>query len=162
MSEKRDDFKRLVEILQDATDELDHMLDRSDENGWPAKKRIDPSDSCLCEFAEKLRIWNQKKAKIFGVKNGLFSDPCWLMCLDIYTCTTKNQNVSITSVAHGSEIPVTTAIRYLNALTNDGVLKKQASQDDNRVTFLSLTDAAYAKMTNLLREQLEIFNSLTE
>ena len=162
MSEKRDNLKRLVEMLQCVTDELDHILEQSDGKGQPAKKKIDPNDSGICEFAEKLRTWNQKKAKIFGVKNGLFSDPCWLMCLDIYTSTTKNQNVSITSVAHGSEIPVTTAIRYLNALTNDGVLKKQTSQNDNRVTFLSLTDDAYEKMTDLLREQLEIYNILTE
>ena len=129
--------------------------DDASESG--TENTVDDLD--LCAFAGKLREWSHKKASMLGTQNGLFTDPCWLMCLDIYVCDLKQEKVSITAVAHGSEIPMTTAIRYLNALVADGLVEKTVNPDDSRMAFVSLTDEARDRISTLLRQQIDILGS---
>ena len=162
MSDFKSELTNLQSKLRSLSDQVDRMVDNSSNPAGESHDNSIIDDQLLCKFAGKLREWSHKKASMLGTQNGLFTDPCWLMCLDIYVCDLKQEKVSITAVAHGSEIPMTTAIRYLNALVADGMVEKTVNPDDSRMAFVSLTDEARDKISNLLRQQIDVLSQVFE
>jgi DNA-binding MarR family transcriptional regulator len=69
----------------------------------------------------------------------LFGDPAWDMLLDLYEAELSQSKVSVTSLAHGSAIPCTTALRWMNALISEGLVERRDDPLDGRRSFVSLS-----------------------
>ncbi|HEY9090341.1 helix-turn-helix domain-containing protein [Parasphingorhabdus sp.] len=115
-----------------------------------ANDNIDTAE--LIRRAEKLLKWGRFKAETLDFGSGLFADSCWNMCLDTYICDLKGKKVTVSSIAHGSGIPMTTAMRYLNVMTEEGMLQKSPNPSDNRMIFLSISASCKAKISAILRQ----------
>lgn len=122
-------------------------LARADES---EDKEQTVSDAKLAERAEKLLKWSRIKAEHLNLGTGLFSDSCWDMCLDIYICDLRNEQITVSSVAHSSGIPMTTAMRYINVMSEEGLLKKTPNPSDNRMVFVSTTPSCKERVTRVL------------
>ena len=95
-----------------------------------------------------LRLRRQRD-KIFGP--GIFADPAWDMLLDLFLAQEKNlKPISISSLCIAAAVPSTTALRWIETLVQQGLVSKQADPRDKRRTFISLTEAAWKKMQDLL------------
>lgn len=114
----------------------------------PNIEEIDNSE--LIDRAKNLLAWGKLKATILNHGTGLFSDSCWNMCLDIYLCDLVGERVTVSSVAHSSGVPMTTAMRYLNVMAEEGLLEKSPNPSDNRMVFVSTSATCREKMSNIL------------
>ena len=110
--------------------------------------KVDQVD--LIARAEKYLDWGRLKSRILDAGNGLFANSCWNMCLDIYICDLKDQRVTVSAIAHSSGIPMTTAMRYINVMVEQGLLTKTPNAADNRMIFVSVSTDCSEKIEELL------------
>lgn len=113
---------------------------------------FDADLSCpdLIARAEKYLHWGRLRSRTLDTGNGLFADACWNMCLDVYICGLKNERVTVSAIAHSSGIPMTTAMRYINVMVEQGLIEKAPNPADNRMIFVSVSPECVDKMENLL------------
>ncbi len=132
------------------------ILDRriSGEVEQPPSEQDFPDDQFnhvdLIGRAEKYLQWGRLKSQILDTGNGLFANSCWNMCLDVFLCDLKDQRVSVSSIAHSSGIPMTTAMRYINVMVEQGLLEKTPNAADNRMIFVSVSEDCSEKIKELL------------
>lgn len=70
----------------------------------------------------------------------LFSDPCWEMLLDLYDARLGAEEVTVTSLGAASGVPLTTALRRMEALQKHGLIDRVEDSGDKRRTIMKLTE----------------------
>lgn len=116
----------------------------------------DEMDSAgLIDRAEMMLRWSRLKASMLNMGAGLFADSCWNMCLDIYICDLKDEKITVSSIAHSSGIPMTTAMRYINVMAEEGLLEKSPNPSDNRMIFISTSTFCKDKISLILQSMSE-------
>lgn len=78
----------------------------------------------------------------------MFADPAWDMLLDLMAARLSNQRVSVSSLCIAAAVPATTALRWIRALSDNGLFLRQADPADGRRVFIALSDMAAEAMTN--------------
>lgn len=76
----------------------------------------------------------------------LFADPAWDMLLDLKAAGLEGQNVSVSSLCIAAAVPPTTALRWITAMTESGMLVRRQDPDDARRVFIVLSDETSAKL----------------
>lgn len=135
-----------VETLQQTAAAKDSQSVDSDIN------LVKLNDADLIVQAEKFLRWCRVKADILNMGTGLFSDSCWIMCLDIYICDLKDEQVTVSAVAHSSGVPMTTAMRYINVMAEEGLLEKSPNPSDHRMIFVSTSPDCKEKISTILTQ----------
>lgn len=69
----------------------------------------------------------------------LFADPAWDMLLDLYLSEIIQRRVSVSSLCIASNVPDTTALRWIASLERDGLIERTSDPFDKRRYFMSLT-----------------------
>lgn len=87
---------------------------------------------------KELRAVRGIRSKYFPPE--LFSDPCWEMLLDLYEARLGGLDVSVTSLGATSGVPMTTALRRIEALQAHGLIVRVEDEDDQRRTNVRLTN----------------------
>ena len=77
---------------------------------------------------------------------GLFADPAWDILLDLKAAHVEGQNVSVSSLCIAAAVPPTTALRWITAMTESGMLIRRLDPDDARRVFIELSDETHAKL----------------
>lgn len=80
----------------------------------------------------------------------IFGEPAWDMLLDLYVHQVRRQRVSKKSAAIGSNVAPTTALRWMNALKEENLIKYEDDQFDHRRKFVYLTKLGFSTMTKYL------------
>lgn len=83
----------------------------------------------------------------------LFADPVWDMLLELTRSELVGHRVSITRLCSATNVPSTTALRYIGSLTADGMLRRRPDPLDGRRVFVELSHAALDSMFNYLDAQ---------
>jgi hypothetical protein len=78
----------------------------------------------------------------------MFADPAWDMLLDLMAARLSGQRVSVSSLCIAAAVPATTALRWIRALTDNGLFLRQADPADGRRVFIALSEKAADAMTN--------------
>lgn len=76
----------------------------------------------------------------------LFADPAWDILLDLKAAAADGQKVSVSSLCIAAAVPPTTALRWITAMTESGMLVRQQDPDDARRVFIDLSDDTNAKL----------------
>lgn len=76
----------------------------------------------------------------------LFADPAWDILLDLKAAGLEGQNVSVSSLCIAAAVPPTTALRWITAMTENGLLARRQDPDDARRVFIELSDETNAKL----------------
>lgn len=141
--------------MQQANDRLATLDKRIADSKSPASEDqiivnedLDRLD--LVDRANEYLRWGRLKSKTLDAGNGLFADSCWNMCLDIYICGLKDERVTVSAIAHSSGIPMTTAMRYINVMVEQGLIEKTPNPADNRMIFVSASLDCMNKIEKLL------------
>ena len=124
-----------VELLQNQVRDLIGRGAANDRSQAPA--------SPGSRIAEIIRA-RSMRAKFF--KAELFADPAWDMLLDLYRAHLDQYRVSVTSLCTASGVPTSTALRWLRALEEEGLITRRQDPLDGRRTFVALTTAAVQSM----------------
>jgi DNA-binding MarR family transcriptional regulator len=69
----------------------------------------------------------------------LFADPGWDVLLDLLLAEILHRRVSVSSACMAAAVPATTALRWLNTLTQKGLIIRRADPHDGRRVFIELT-----------------------
>jgi DNA-binding MarR family transcriptional regulator len=85
-----------------------------------------------------------RRQKFF--KASLFSDPAWDILLDLFAAEAEGRRVAISTAGLAANVPLTTAIRWINALQEEGLVSRHNDPLDARRSFLTLTELGLRSM----------------
>lgn len=94
------------------------------------------------------QILRQRRLRVEFFGSSLFADPAWDILLDLTAARTEGIRVSITSLCIAANVPATTALRWIQQMTQSGLLERTNDSEDRRRAFVSLSD----KGANLVAE----------
>jgi DNA-binding MarR family transcriptional regulator len=86
----------------------------------------------------------RRRERFFAAE--LFADPAWDILLDLKAAAQEGQKVSVSSLCIAAAVPPTTALRWITAMTESGMLVRQQDPDDARRVFIDLSDDTNAKL----------------
>ena len=126
---------RLATRERDINDHGDEVGDRRQSFSIePIAVEIDPQ-------AIRQTIRARRMRETFLGKT-LFEDPAWDMLLDLFAARLERNRVSVSSLCIAAAVPSTTALRWINRLTEAGLLERHPDPADRRRAFLALSDRA--------------------
>lgn len=82
----------------------------------------------------------------------LFADPAWDMLLKLKRAEISQARVTVTTLCASSEVPSTTALRWIAVLMNNGMIVKSDDPLDGRRKFVELHPGTTAAMDSFLDE----------
>ena len=102
------------------------------------------------------RLYAQRRARdrTFGRLGALFRDPAWDIVLDLYVAESEGRSVSVSSAAIASGTPMSTGLRCIDAMVEDGLVRREPDPSGARRSFAVLTGEA--------RGALELYLALIE
>lgn len=105
-------------------------------------------------------IYNGQRIRksVFGEDADLFGEPAWDILLDAAIMESRGKQVSVTSACLASDVPSTTALRYVTALEERGFLTRESDQFDNRKKYVRLT----AKGRRVLKHYIDALNNASQ
>lgn len=80
----------------------------------------------------------------------LLSNPGWDILLDLFIQRSEGRCISIISVCVAANAPTSTILRYIEAMMDSGTIVKRVSPEDSDGLLIDLSEAAYARMSNIL------------
>jgi hypothetical protein len=80
----------------------------------------------------------------------LFADPAWDILLDLKAAAQEGQLVSVSSLCIAAAVPPTTALRWISAMTESGMLLRRQDPADARRVFIALSPETSAKMDDYI------------
>ncbi len=107
------------------------------------------SKSEIANMAKNLSVQRKNRRKYCNDVD-LFGEPAWDILLDLYYAAFMGYNISVKSACIASEVPATTAIRYLDKLEMQGLIARSRCFDDRRMVFVKLTKCAVEQMEKYL------------
>jgi DNA-binding MarR family transcriptional regulator len=111
--------------------------------GFPSASamRADATDTQTLREIIKLR---RMRERFFPPD--LFADPAWDILLDLKAAGQEGQHVSVSSLCIAAAVPPTTALRWITAMTDSGMLVRRQDPADARRVFIELSDETSAKL----------------
>ena len=85
------------------------------------------------------------RQEIFGVK--LFADPAWDMLLHLLLARLENSLMTVSALCASSGVAATTALRRIGILERAGLVAREQTMADGRISYLRLTDAAAERLS---------------
>lgn len=76
----------------------------------------------------------------------LFADPAWDILLDLLAAELEGKKVSVSSLCIAASVPPTTALRWIGAMTQSGLLTRTQDTEDARRIFIGLSDETEKRM----------------
>ena len=104
------------------------------------RARIQPSQ----EEVQRVLSARRARAKFFDAD--LFADPAWDILLEMYAAERGQRRISVSSLCVGSNVPSTTALRWIRMLEERGLLNRVGDPLDARRVFVSLSDKGSVAM----------------
>lgn len=100
--------------------------------------------------AKRLRAERVARERMFGKLSCIFRDPAWDIALDLFVAAEEGRAVSASSASIASRTPMSTGLRCIDRMVENGVLQRRVDPIDARRSLVSLTDDAAVLMTAYL------------
>lgn len=97
-----------------------------------------------CDAVRKAIQVRRLRYKFFDKE--LFADPAWDMLLELYQAEIAQHRVTVSSLCTASGVPITTALRWIKAMTEADLFRRHADPHDARRFFVELSPMAAAGM----------------
>lgn len=142
-------------ILNRLSNDLEQPL-RPARSGLSALPLIVIRQNAQSLAAAALEEYQSRRQREKYLPNSLLGEPAWDILLDLFVAWAKGQPSRVKSACLSSRAAETTALRYISAVEEEGLIWRRKSQDDARVTFISLTNKGVLSIGNYLAEKLGI------
>lgn len=107
-------------------------------------QEIDDREIAPASRAQRLYSGRRIRDKIFPPD--LFGEPSWDILLDLYMATARGSKLPVSAVCIGSQVPSTTALRYITILEEHGLIQRSDDPVDHRRYLLRLSRAGMEAM----------------
>jgi DNA-binding MarR family transcriptional regulator len=100
----------------------------------------------------------QQRERYFQGK--LFSDPAWDILLELYAASLADRRLTVSRLADRTGVAMTTALRWINTLQQEGLLDRQDHPLDGRQVYHFLSEAGLQVMDSYfddLSPETELF-----
>jgi hypothetical protein len=139
--------------LSDLAQQLQRAATATDDDASLSKSGADHHAlhlHCSALSTARHAYWlRRQRTQIFG-SGELFGEPAWDILLDLYIAYAEGKHVSVSSACIGSASPATTGLRWLTVLTEQGLIAREADEQDHRRIMVRLTDHGIAAMERFL------------
>jgi DNA-binding MarR family transcriptional regulator len=119
----REDAARLLELLL------------GEEPAGKSAKELD-----LLRLAEAILEDRRRRAEIFNP--AMFGEPAWELLLTLFVMDRGGPRLTIGRLAQYARTKLTTALRWLDYLEDQNLIKREQHPNDARTAFIELTDKA--------------------
>lgn len=132
----------LRKVRQNLDDQIESISLRLGMNHGAIKLPDDQID-----FTKEVRImYKSRRLRGNFFSKDLFADPAWDMLLELYSARLNSRTISISSLCIASDVPATTALRWIDTLVKCGLVTRTPDHFDKRRILASITDIAADKM----------------
>jgi FixJ family two-component response regulator len=118
----------------------------------PKNHLAELSTPALADYIRELLKKESRRRSIGGVD--VFGDPAWEMLLDLVLAKIEGRRVPVSSACIASGAPMSTALRLVGRLVDEGVLCKQPDLTDRRRHFLMIHHRFEVPLLKYLTDQL--------
>jgi DNA-binding MarR family transcriptional regulator len=105
-----------------------------------------PESGVQFNHADVQKLIDARRLRARFFDENLFADPAWDILLDLYRAHLAQQRICVTSVCFGAGVPVSTALRWLNALEERDLARRSQDPLDGRRFFVELTPKGVSAM----------------
>lgn len=99
-----------------------------------------------------IKEYNLRRLRKKYLPEYLFGEPGWDILLDLLISKIRNRKISVTSACIASDVPATTALRWISELEKNGLIEREKNSFDQRVTWIELTDSGLEAMFEYFSE----------
>ncbi|MFM5924587.1 MAG: MarR family transcriptional regulator [Novosphingobium sp.] len=146
----QDDIRRIAEkllMLADAQERGGELPQELGNGLEPIKVRRNNDDPTYFADPDVMlaiakAIYRGRRARASHFPADLLGEPLWDILLDLYIEKAQARSVSITSACVASNVPPTTALRWLKVLEEGGWIFREDDVKDRRRSFLRLSEKA--------------------
>ena len=110
--------------------------------------RAAPTDQELLAVLVTLKRTSDQRSEYFD--KTIFGDPCWDILLELTAARIQGQPVPVSSACTATNLPFSTALRYIRQLVDLGMIKRWKDPNDRRRDLLDVEDAAFDAMKALI------------
>ena len=110
-------------------------------------------DERLVRLAKCIHAIRRSRASRFEPE--LFGEASWDILLSLYVAAREQFRMKVATVCHGSGVPDTTALRWLDRLEQQGLVRRLRSSTDKRVWDVELTVRGLLDMDAMLLSALD-------
>jgi DNA-binding MarR family transcriptional regulator len=110
------------------------------ETPEPAPKRPSLSTQDLAGLAERITAARRRRSDFLSAD--LFAEPGWDIMLALYQANCAGHRMTSTNLCIASNAPSTTALRWLDNLTELGLVSRRKNPLDARIVFFELAPHA--------------------
>ena len=104
-------------------------------------------------FARRLIAQRRQRERLLGPE--LFGEPAWDMLLDLFVAHKEKARVSVSSLCIGAAVPSTTALRWIQSMTQKEMLIRHSDPTDGRRVWIELAPHMVEKMEALISHWME-------
>lgn len=144
----RDDIRRIAEkllMLADAQERVGEQQQEKVRGAEPISVRKTNDDPLYLADPDVLlaiakAIYRGRQARASQFPGDLLGEPAWDILLDLYIEKGRGRTVSVTSACIASNVPPTTALRWLGVLEEGGWIIREEDVKDRRRKFFRLSE----------------------
>lgn len=149
---KGSDFVALHRISDELAGVARRLADMADQARPPAPPltlvpQAEPAVKAQPVTAADIRLLIRRRRlreHYFGGE--MLADPAWDILLDLFAAGMEEKDVSVSSLCIAAAVPPTTALRWIGAMTEAGMLVRRFDPKDGRRIFISLSTDAETRM----------------
>lgn len=78
-------------------------------------------------------MYNERRVRDHVADLALFGEPAWDILLDLFASEAEGKAVSISSACLAAAVPMTTALRWVTRLEEEGLIERSATGDRRRI-----------------------------
>ncbi|WP_164157092.1 MarR family winged helix-turn-helix transcriptional regulator [Sandarakinorhabdus rubra] len=131
--------------VADMAQGLAALADRLVAQGGAAATDLAEAD-CIAFLESQFRIRRLRARHLVGISLG---EPAWDILLDLAVAHYWRRETSVTSLCIAADVPSTTALRWINSMTREGLIVRRPCVRDGRRSFLAIAPAGYQAMLAL-------------
>lgn len=111
---------------------------------FPLRPGVATDAGDIAKLVERLIAMRHGRGSFFPAS--LFADPAWEILLVLALAEARHHRLTVSKLCDRVEVPATTALRWINNLTETGLLIRRDDATDGRRKYIELSTDAYAKM----------------
>lgn len=108
------------------------------------------SNADLCALGEQAKLLRKlqkaRSRRTEFLSPDLFGEPAWDMLLELFVCAIEQKRVTVGELCIASNVPQTTALRWIDFLVREELVTRRSDPLDGRRIQLELMPCAYATM----------------
>jgi hypothetical protein len=111
---------------------------------FPSREIASPKTELTAKSVRDVIKLRRMRDSFFDAE--LFADPAWDILLDLMAARLEQRDVSVSSLCIAAAVPPTTALRWITAMTESGMLLREQDPNDARRVFIVLSDEVALKL----------------